>query len=304
MGQDQLDANTSKEIEKVTWGLLREAGITSPPVKVPAIIEQLDLYREFYDLQNPTFLERTKHKIIVDGRKLIDIVSRIKLVAVLFFDEDRIVLDTGLPTIKHDWATCHEVGHSVLPWHKAYFRGDTAQTLDPAWQEQLEAEANYAASELMFCGPVFDQEARDVTPNWEGFAKLAQRYGKSMTATLRRLVTHSPDQVMAMTVSTPFWKEKPADQPKRWRHFAMSPRFRADFANVTPEALLAHVDAHSEQRSGGPVAEFAFSLDDDDGESHEFYAKSFYNRYYILTLFVEMRKRSARKIIVPGYAAL
>ena len=103
MGQGQLDASTRKEIEKVTWAVLREAGITVPPVNVPTIVKHLDLYRRFYNLQNPTFLQRTKHKIILHGRRLIDIVGRVKLVAVLLFDEDQIVLDTGLPEIKHDW---------------------------------------------------------------------------------------------------------------------------------------------------------------------------------------------------------
>ena len=164
MGQDQLDPSTRGEIEKVTWRLLKEAGITSPPVHVPALVGHLDLYREFYDLQDPTFLDRTKHKIIVYGHKMSEIVKRIKLKAVLLFDEDRILLDTTLPEIKHDWATCHEVGHRALRWHKTYFRGDTAQTLHPEWHERLEAEANYAASDLMFCGPLFGREAADVLP--------------------------------------------------------------------------------------------------------------------------------------------
>ena len=304
MGLTPLDPRTRNEIKKVTRSLLRDAGITAPPVRIPGIIEHLQLYREFYDLQNPSFLDRSKHKIVVGARKLVEIVKKVRLVAVLFYDEDRIVVDTRLPDVKHDWTTCHEVAHKMIPWHEPYFRGDTAQTLDPDWHEQLEAEANYAASDLMFCGRMFTVDARDITPNWTSFMQLRKRYGKSMTATLRRFVEQGPDRAMAMMTSTPFWRGKPADQPERWRQFAASPQFRSLFSSVTPETLLAAVDLHSEKRNGGPVAEFAFCLDDDNGVSHEFYVESFNNTHYILTLFVEIRRRSARRIIVPRRVVL
>lgn len=70
-------------------------------------------------------------------------------------DDKRVLLDKGLPEIKHDWASAHEAGHEIIPWHREFCRGDTLLTLDPAWQEQIEAEANYAASGLLFCGDVF-----------------------------------------------------------------------------------------------------------------------------------------------------
>lgn len=304
MQQGLLDDNTCSAIETSCWRLLEDAAVTSPPVPVSVIVEHLQLYRDFYDLQNPTFLDRTKHKIIVHGRKLGSILKKITLAAVLLYDENRIVLDSGLPEIKHDWSTCHEVAHHLLPWHKTYFRGDTAQTLDPAWQEQLEAEANCAASELMFCGPVFDREAKDVYPSWAGFKEITSRYGKSMTATLRRFVARGPDRPMAMMVSTPYWKAKPEDQPERWRHCVGSVQFLDAFCSVTPADLLSRVDAHTQQRRGGPVGDFSFSLDDDNGDAHEFHAESFYNGHYILTLFVEVRKRSARRIIVPSTSLL
>ena len=133
---------------------------------------------------------------------------------------------------------------------------------------------------------------------------LVARCGKSMTATLRRFVTHGPDRIMAMMVSTPWWEQKPDDQPNRWRHFAGSRLFEAFFSNLLPEQLLSEVDAHSQRRSGGPVAEFACCVDDNDGQPHEFYVESFYNRHDILTLFVEIRQRSARRIVVPTSVTL
>ena len=60
-----------------------------------------------------------------------------------------------------------KTGHRLLPWHKPFFFGATAQTLDPAYQADLEAEANYAAGRLLFLGNRFTEEARDLAPTIE-----------------------------------------------------------------------------------------------------------------------------------------
>lgn len=299
MSLDRPDERTRREIEAVTLRLLREAGVAEPPVPVGRIVEHLELHRGFYDLQSPSFLDRAKHKIIIHGRKLSEMLRRIKLAAVLLYDEDRIVLDTQLPKIKHDWSTCHEVAHRVLPWHKTYFRGDTAETLAPDWHELLEAEANYGASEIMFCGPLFRQEARDLAPTWASVEQIAKRYGKSKTATLRRFVEHGPDLPMVMLVSTPYWEERPPDQVSRCRHCVPSPEFAQHFSSIQPDALLTLVDRHSQQRIGGPVADFTCALHDDAGRQHEFHVESFFNQHYILSLFTRIPSQRAHRIVVP-----
>ena len=153
----------------------------------------MKLFREFYDLQNPGFLDKTKHKIRVHGRKLVQILKKINLKAVLFHDENRIVVDETLPDLKREWPSFHEASHKILVWHKPYFcYGDTAQTLNPDWHEQLEAEANFGASALMFCGPVFTEEARDTKPEWSAVEELKKRYRKSFSTTLRRYVEFGP----------------------------------------------------------------------------------------------------------------
>ena len=50
---------------------------------------------------------------------------------------------------------------------------------------------------------------------------------------------------------------------------------------------------------GGPVAEFACCIKDNNGEPHDFYVESFYNRHDLLTLFVAQQRLSSRPIIVP-----
>jgi len=296
-----MDDATRREIEKVAWQTLRDAGIMRPPVSLKVLLEHLHLFREFYDLQNPSFFDKAKYKIVVGTRKLArDIVKKIKLQALLFHDENRIVVDDALPEIKREWPSFHEASHKVLVWHRSYFYGDTAQTLNPDWHEQLEAEANFAASALMFCGPLFTQEARDTKPEWAAFEELKKRYGKSYSTTLRRYVQFGPDVSMAMLVSTPYWKDQPSDQNTRCRHFVPSPSFEEMFSKITREQLRKQVDVNSTPRRGGLVADFAFCLEDDNGTRHEFRAQSFFNGYYLQTLFVHLAEVSSRTIVLPG----
>lgn len=293
-----MNETTRNEIEKTARKTLKDSGIVHPPVHIEVLMEHLRLYRDFYNLQSPTFLDKAKYKIRVHGRKMVDIIRKINLVAVLLYDEERIVVDANLPEIKWDWSTSHEISHRILRWHRPYFYGDTAQTLDPDWHEILELEANYCASELMFCGNVFKKEACEVGKNWESVALLKKRYGKSWTTTLRRYVEHGHDHAMVMLVSTPYWKVKPADQPERWRYFIKSKKFIKQFSNIKPEQVLTKLDDNSNIRRGGIVADFTFPLIDDNGVLHEFHAESFYNTHYLLTLCVQTRKCASKRIIL------
>jgi hypothetical protein len=44
---------------------------------------------------------------------------------------ERILVDHSQPAPKQEWASFHDVTHRVLEWHRPYFLGDTATTLDP-----------------------------------------------------------------------------------------------------------------------------------------------------------------------------
>jgi Zn-dependent peptidase ImmA (M78 family) len=294
-----MDQATRKEIQRITAETLRDAGLTEPPLSVERLLEHLRLYRDYYDLSDPGFLDRAKHKLRVHGQKLVEIINKVRLKAVLLFDESRICIDNSLPKIKQPWASCHETGHRILPWHKPFFFGDTAESLDPAYQDDLEDEANYAAGRLLFLGERFSDDARDVPPTIDGVKQLARLYRASLTTTLRRYVEQGPDIAMAMLVSTPSWSEQPEDQQNRWRHFVPSPHFRQLFPELPVNPILALVDSHVHYRRGGTVGEFRFGLVDARGERHEMGAWSFNNQYYLLTLVVEEQRVTHATIATP-----
>lgn len=265
------------------------------------LLDHLNLHRDFYDLHDPNFIERAKHKLRVEWKKITDVFRKVDLRAVLFQDESRIVIDRNLPPAKQDHPSCHEITHRIIDWHKAYFFADTAQTLDPEWHEALEEEANYGASAIRFCGPLFEQESRESAPGWEAAHALYKRYGKSLLATMRRYVRYGPNHPTALVVSTPPWMTKPAEQLTRCRYFIQSPLFEKRFGSVAPATLLDIIHANVSKRRGGPVGTFTCALANDNGELFEFVAEAFFNRYDLLTLFVFrgiVRKRAT--IVLPA----
>lgn len=293
------DPTTRRTIEKATAELLRDAGVATPPVRIERVLAHLEVHREFYDLENPGFLQRAVHRLRVGGERLLNLLrDRVRLAAVWLPDDQRILIDRGLPAPKQDWASFHEATHRLLFWHREYFLGDTAATLDPGFQEKLEAEANYGASALRFLGPLFTAEARDVAPLWNRIQALHRRYKTSLQSTARRYVEFGPDLAMLFVVSTPWWHDVPADQPHRCRHVVPSPRCAREFAAVDTDALRDAITGSTRAVSGGPAGDFDTCLFDLNGDPHEFTGMHFYNRHDVLTLVVHRRRLTAATVSV------
>jgi hypothetical protein len=284
-----MDEPTRREIDKVVNKILRDADLTKPPIRIEALLHHLDVFRSFYDLEDPNLLQRFRHRVKVGGQKLINVINKIKLEALWLPDQAQIWVDKSLPNPKQEWASFHDSTHKILEWHRPFFLGDTAQTLDPDFQGKLENEANYGASALMFAGDIFTKEARDTDPSWESVQIFQNRYRKSYVTTLRRYVLFGPHHPMAMMVSTPSWEIKPSDQEYRYRHFKGSPRFGREFGSVNPEEILKEIDSNTVHRRGGNVGDFNFYLVDLNGDHREFRAQVFFNTHYLLTLFWDAR---------------
>jgi hypothetical protein len=184
----------------------------------------------------------------------------------------------------------------LLPWHRSFFLWDTAQTLDPAYQEVLEAEANYGASAIMFCGAAFTRGALDTVPTWKSVEMLAKHHRASLAATLRRYVGHGHDRAMLAVISTPWWQPVPEGHASRHRHIDVSARFAHDFGSVSGEVVGAIVDAHTTYASGGPVGDFVCTLADCRGDAREFRGECFFNRHDLLTLLVEQPRPTRTSI--------
>ncbi len=56
-----MDDKTRREIDRVE-GILNDAGLTEPPVKVSDLLQHLGVNRDFYDLKDPNLLQRFLHR--------------------------------------------------------------------------------------------------------------------------------------------------------------------------------------------------------------------------------------------------
>jgi hypothetical protein len=278
---------TRKEIDRNVSRVLKDADIKTPPVKIEDILECIEIHRNFYDLDDPSLVQRVFHKIKVGGIKLKTITEKISLSAIWMPDKKTIFIDKSLPRVKQDWASFHDTTHTILKWHRPFFLGDTAQTLDPDFQEMLESEANYGASALMFGGKLFTQEGLDTPPEWSSIELLNKRYKKSLVTTLRRYVEFTHNVPMLMMVSTPWWLDVPPDQPSSCRHLVYSPSYLSRFSEIDPESLVTVVNSYIAQRRGGMVGSFEFNFNDLNDNRCEFRAECFFNSYYVLTLAVQ-----------------
>src|SRR5260370_42697870 len=115
-----MDRTRRGEIQRIAATTLRDAGLTEPPLLVERLLEHVQLHRDYYDLSNPGFLDRAKHKLRIHGRKLVEIVNKVRLQAGLLFDESRICIDYHLPKIKHPCASCPETRHRLRSWDQPF----------------------------------------------------------------------------------------------------------------------------------------------------------------------------------------
>lgn len=280
-----MDKHTHEDIDKRVRKLIKEMGVREPPLNMDDVVAHLEIDQQFYDINDPTLLDGLFHKMKLGAFKVKGVLKKVGMQGLWLPHESKIMLDAALPKPKHKWVTAHEVGHRLIPTHRHFLFGDTAETLDPEYHDMLEQEANYCASALTFMGNKFTTDALDTTPSWKNIEGLKARYKTSATSTLRRYVEHSHNRPMLGIVSVPPWKNS-AEDANRCRSFVPSRQFKMRFSNTSAEQILPLIEDGIHKAKGGPVGTSEFIIGDDWGQIHEFVAESFFNRYDLLTLIV------------------
>jgi Zn-dependent peptidase ImmA (M78 family) len=166
-----LKARTVADIDGQIAKILRGLGDPEPPMDLRLARELLKLDRGYYSTTDDSLLRETYSRMKVAGLQILqrptilkDAVQTLSLKALYLPDQKRILLDKDLPPLKHRWNEAHEIGHDIIPWHAGMMFGDNEQTLTPACHEIMEAEANYAAGQLLFLSGRFLEEARGFEP--------------------------------------------------------------------------------------------------------------------------------------------
>ena len=287
-----LNDRTARDIDKRLGRLLRDTRILDPPLQLEIVRDFLKLDRAYYSCSDDGALADTIHRLKVAGKQvlarpslLLEVVKRLELKALWVPDRKRILIDSELPTAKQRWGEAHEIGHSILPWHETVLHGDKSRTLSLACQQQVEAEANYAAGRLLFLQDVFTERLRSSPLTFDWIRKLSREFGNTMTSTLWRAVESSDIPVLGLVSQHPLASlgESPI------RYFLRSPLFVRQFSRVTASAVFGTLNSFCTRRRG-PLGQGEVILTDDSGQRHAFFIEVFYNGHEALSLGVYKRQ--------------
>ena len=221
----------------------------------------------------------------------------------LFEAEERlVVIDKGTPKPRVPFVKLHEAGHGTMPHQSKVYRliHDCEQTLDADVTDLFEREANVFASEVLFQGEVFSQEAHGQSFSIKVPMKLAKKFGASNYSAFRRYVTTNPCAcclvILEPTVYTPAG-ELSADV----RRVVPSGSFHAIYDS---QMLCSTVTGPHPLVPVIPAKKMSFDrevvLTDRNGEKRMCIAEAFNTTHQTLILIRDIGKYTRTGVVVPG----
>jgi Zn-dependent peptidase ImmA (M78 family) len=310
MKNPQVGNSEKRQIDKAVRRLLSDLKGVEPPLRLEIVRDQMKLDLEYYSGKEPGLIREVVHSLKVAGNEMVSrktllgrMIDKLGLRAMFFWDQSRILIDQDLHRIKHRWAEAHEIGHKLSFWHKQYLLGDSKNELSPACHAIIEAEANYAAGQLLFLQERFVEEAQSVPVSLDALKGLTQLFGNSSASTLWRLVEECADgcPIVGVVSEHPHRLPTNFDHAAPCRYVIESPAFRGQFSHTSELQLFEVLTSVCNHKSGGPLGTKEVELADNNGGRHEFVFESFCYRYkqpdgssgyQVLTLGVHSRKLS------------
>lgn len=297
MNSPEIGGPERNDINRRVERILRDLGNPDPPLSLQDARYLLRLDLKYYSGTDASAAREVTHKLVIAGKQiiqrptlLIDVIRKARLSALWLPDRKRILIDQDAPKLQHRWMEAHEIGHSIIEWHQHCLFGDDEVTLSQACHEQIEAEANYAAGQLLFFRRLFYDEVSDSALSWPQLKKLKARYGNSLTSTLWRAV-ENPNISAPMFGLISDHPRQPRYEPGRevCRHFIRSSGFAERFGNVTQSEVFAALTSLLGYRTKRPIGEGEVALIDVNHEEQIFFVSSFSNGYDLLSFGVYVR---------------
>jgi hypothetical protein len=291
MKNPQVKGSAQRQIDNSVSRLLSDLKGLEPPLDLKEVRSTLELDLEFYSGKDPSHLRQLIHTIKIAGHDKLEyakkqlgwIIQKLGLKGLMFWDDNRILIDQDLHAIKLRWAECHEVGHKICPWHRHYLLGDSENELSPNCHAKIEAEANYASGQILFMQNRFVEELMSKPMKLSSLESHTKTFGNSKASTLWRMVEdYKGVQAVVGIVS-----EHPHHLPEGFDHLApcryviQSDSFRQQFSNLTEAQLFNVLKGYCSFKQGGHLGTEEVRLLDDNGETHEFVFESFCYRFKI-----------------------
>lgn len=300
----RIDPYSAKDIDAQVSKILRDLGNPEPPLHLEHVRELLRLAKNYYSTSDEGFLKRWVHSLKMAGKQIADrpgflkdFIQNFRLDALCLFDEKRILISEELPTPKQRWAEGHEIGHIIIPWHGPISLGDNKYTLMANCHEAMESEANFAARRLLFMRDRFKEHALSSPPSLALAGNLKKIFGNSMTTTFYSLVEIQDVPAFGLITDHPKKPTKAFDPQNPCRYFITSPKFDAEFGNVTDSQLYAILKGYC-RYGKWDLGNTETVISNSRNEPHVFRMETIFNTYDALTLGVWAGKHKP-SILVP-----
>jgi hypothetical protein len=231
--------------------------------------------------------------------------SALSKVLGLFEAKDRIVLiDRDTPAPRVPFIKLHEAGHGAIPHQSKMYAliHDCEKTLDPYTTDLFEREANVFASEVLFQGPIFSQEASQMAFTVKTPISLARKFGASNYSAFRRFVTTN-HHACCVVVLNPFTLELDGSFRPEVPRVIPSMSFHDIFDCLPLFAVIdhAHVIAPAiplgNKRMTVPKELILF---DRNGQKHLCLAEGFNTKHQVFVLIRDTGAFTTTGIVVPS----
>jgi Zn-dependent peptidase ImmA (M78 family) len=224
-----IELPSAREVEAVAHGLLIGA---KGHRKFPTPVNDIVAYSELAVDQNVD-LANLANGIVNRHLGAIQKFAR-KVLGMVDIREKVIYLDHQQSSSRKAFIKLHEVGHFALPWQRDTFLYlDDKDSLDHETKLDFEREANYLASCVLFQGDIFNEEASLLELSIKAPMLLADKFGASHQATIRRYVLNSRKRCAVLVLNAA--EAAPVFQVPLRNCFESAP-FRAEFGEiVTPK---------------------------------------------------------------------
>lgn len=282
--------------------LLRDAGAL---YRFPTPIDDLMEAAKLTVVENEVLNESTLRQFMRGAKSgIATIKSALSKVLGLFDPESRvIVLDSQVPVPRIPFIKLHEAGHGTLPHQNRVYRfiHDCIRTLDPDMSDLFEREANVFASEVLFQGEVFFNEARDQKFGIKVPMALAKKFGASNYSAFRRYVATN-EQACCVVVLDKVIANESGGFSANVRRIVASKSFHTIydsnilFVTISDTHAIASVVPNSGKRMS-----FAkeIVLIDRNGDERLCVGEAFDTTHQILILLRDLNRPISPGIVVP-----
>lgn len=222
----------------------------------------------------------------------------------LFESNDRlVVIDRNAPEPRIPFIKLHEAGHGSLPHQSTMYKliHDCEKTLDPYITDLFEREANVFASEVLFQGEVFTNEAHGQSFGIKVPMKLARKFGASNYATFRRYVMTNPNACCVVVLEPCVYADN-GDFTADVRRVVMSKTFEKIYEGkvLCTTVSSSHPLATVVPRNGKRMCfQHEIVLTDRNRDERICLAESFNTTHQTLVLLRDIGVRTRAGIVVP-----